>query len=80
MLKKIHNLRKNEYIENQFISVYYKKGLVNLLSLLDKNKFNTFYIINDDMEMIGVIYEDELIKAVKLYGNITLEEYLKIKK
>lgn len=79
MIKKLRSLKKHEYIENQFISVYYKKGLVNLLSLIDKNKFNTFYILNDDMEMIGIVYEDELIKALKVYGNITIEEYIKLR-
>lgn len=79
MIKKLRSLKKHEYIENQFISVYYKKGLVNLLSLIDKNKFNTFYILNDNMEMIGIVYEDELIKALKVYGNITIEEYIKLR-
>lgn len=80
MIKKLRSLKKHEYIENQFISVYYKKGLVNLLALIDKNKFNTFYILNDDMEMIGIIYEDELVKALKTYGNITISEYLELRK
>ena len=79
MIKKLRSLKKHEYIENQIISVYYKKGIVNLLSLIDKNKFNTFYILNDDMEMIGIVYEDELIKALKVYGNITIEEYIKLR-
>lgn len=60
--------------------MYYKKGLVNVLSLVDKNKFNSFYILNDDMELISIIHEDELIKALKDYGNITLEEYVQLKK
>lgn len=80
MIKKLRNLKRHEYIENQSISVYYKKCLVNLLTLVDKNKFNTFYILNDDMELIGIIYEDELVKALKNYGNITIEEYLKLRK
>lgn len=79
MIKKVRKLKKHNYIENKSISVYYKKGLVNLLTLVDKNKFNSFYALNDDMELIGVIHEDELIKALKNYGNITLEEYMKIR-
>lgn len=80
MIKKVRKLKKQNYIENKSISVYYKKGLVNVLTLVDKNKFNSFYILNDDMELIGIIYEDELIKALKDYGNITLEEYMKLRK
>lgn len=79
MIKKIRKLKKHEYIENKSISVYYKKGLVNVLTLVDKNKFNTFYVLNDDMELLGIIHEDELIKALKDYGNVTLEEYMKIR-
>jgi len=79
MIRKVRKLRKHNYIENQSISVYYKKGLVNVLTLVDKNKFNSFYVLNDDMELIGIIHEDELIKALKHHGNITLEEYIKIR-
>ena len=32
------------------------------------------------MELISIIHEDELIKALKDYGNITLEEYVQLKK
>lgn len=80
MVKKIRKLKKHNYIENKSISVYYKKGLVYVLTLVDKNKFNTFYALNDDMELIGIIHEDELIRALKDYGNITLEDYMKIRK
>ncbi|MBW6408824.1 site-2 protease family protein [Clostridium weizhouense] len=84
LIKKVRRLEKYGYIENKSISVYYKKGLVNVLTLLDKNKFNKFYVLNDDMEVLDIIHEDELIKALKEYGNITLEEYVigknKIKK
>lgn len=79
MIKKIRKLKKHKYIENKSISVYYKKGLVNVLTLVDKNRFNSFYALNDDMELIGIIHEDELIRALKDYGNITLEEYIKIR-
>ncbi|MBE6071306.1 MAG: peptidase M50 [Clostridium butyricum] len=76
IFKKVKKLRKYGYIENKNISVYYKKGLVNVLSLVDKNKFNVFYVLNDDMKIIGVICEDELIEALKEYGNITLDKYI----
>jgi len=79
MIRKVRKLRKHNYIENKSISVYYKKGLVNVLTLVDKNKFNSFYALNDDMELLGIIHEDELLKALKDHGNITLEEYIKIR-
>ena len=80
MIRKVRKLKKHKYIENKSISVYYKKGLVSVLTLVDKNKFNSFYILNDDMELLGIIHEDELLKALKNYGNITLDEYMQIQK
>lgn len=77
IVKKRKKLLKDNYIENKSISVYYKQGLVNVLALVDRNKFNTFYILNDDMKLIYILYEDELIEALKNYGNMTLEEYIK---
>ncbi|MGV2643389.1 peptidase M50, partial [Clostridium perfringens] len=73
---KRNKLLKNKYIENKSISVYYKQGLVNVLALVDRNKFNTFYILDDDMKLIYILNEDELIDALKVYGNMTLEEYI----
>lgn len=76
IVKKRKKLLKDNYIENKNISVYYKQGLVNVLALVDRNKFNTFYILDDDMKLIHILYEDELIEALKIYGNMTLEEYI----
>lgn len=76
IVKKRRKLLKDNYIENKNISIYYKQGLVNVLALVDRNKFNTFYILNDDMKLIYILYEDELIEALKSYGNMTLEEYI----
>lgn len=76
IVKKRRKLLKDNYIENKNISIYYKQGLVNVLALVDRNKFNTFYILNDDMKLIYILYEDELIEALKSYGNMTLEEYV----
>lgn len=80
MISKGRKLKKHSYIENKTISVYYKKGLVNVLTLVDKNKFNTFYILNEDMELLGILNEDELIKALKDCGNISLEKYIELRK
>lgn len=76
VIKKRKKLLKDNFIENKSISVYYKQGLVNILALVDRNKFNTFYILNDDMKLIYILHEDELIEALKSYGNMTVEEYI----
>lgn len=75
IIKKRNIFIKNRYIENKNISLHYKLGLVNALSIVDKNKFNMFYVLNDDMKLLYILYEDELVEALKKYGNITLEEY-----
>ena len=62
-------------MENKSISVYYKQGLANIMSIIDKNRFNIFYVLDDDLNVLFIMNEDELIKALKRYGNITLEEY-----
>ncbi|MGL4773059.1 MAG: site-2 protease family protein [Clostridium sp.] len=77
IIKKRTRIINKDYIENKSISVYYKKGLVNLMGLVDKNKFNTFYILDEEMKLLKIIHEDELIEALKEYGNITVEEYIK---
>ena len=80
MVKKVRKIKNHNYMENKSISVYYKKGLVNVLTLVDKNKFNSFYVLNEDMKLLGIVHEDELIMALKEYGNITLEYYMQIRK
>ena len=76
---KRNKLLRNKYIENKSISVYYKVGLINVMAIIDKNRFNSFYILDDDLKLLFIMHEDELIEALKLYGNITLEEYFNIR-
>lgn len=76
---KRNKLLRNKYIENKSISVYYKQGLANVMSMVDKNRFNIFYVLDDDLNVLFIMNEDELIKALKGYGNITLEEYFYIR-
>lgn len=73
--KKVRKLIRNNYLENRVISVYYKLGLVDLMKIVDKNRFNIFYVLDDDLKVKFIIAEDELIEGLKIYGNITLEEY-----
>lgn len=76
---KRNKLLRNKYIENKSISVYYKLGLANVMAIIDKNRFNSFYVLDDDLKLLFIMHEDELIEALKLYGNITLEEYFYIR-
>lgn len=80
VFKKHNNIVKNGFIENRTISVYYKQGLVKLLTYVDKNRFNSFYVLNDDMKLIYILNEDELVEALKAYGNISIEDYVNNKK
>lgn len=70
---------KRKYMINRSISVYYKEELLKLLSFTDKNKYYIFKILDQDMRMIGEITEEDVIEALKDYGNITLEEFINIK-
>lgn len=80
IIKKRTKIIKGEYIENKSISIYYKTGLVKIMGLVDKNKFNTFYILDEEMRLLKIIHEDEIIEALKEFGNITIEEYIDINK
>lgn len=79
ILKKKSKFKKRGYIENKNISVYYKQDLLNIISIVDKNKYNIFTVLDDDMNVVDMIYENELIKALKKYGNMSIEEYSKIR-
>ena len=76
LFRKRRRLIKNEYIENKNISIYYKCSLGKALTLVDANKYSSFFVLNEGLELMGIIYEDELIEALKKYGNISFGEYL----
>ncbi|MGL5477420.1 MAG: peptidase M50, partial [Clostridium sp.] len=65
------------YIQNRTLSVYYKMSLLKVLMLFEKDKFNTFYILDEEIKLLKIIHEDEVIKGLKEYGDISLEEYIK---
>lgn len=77
--KKRGRLENNDYLDNKSISVYYKCNLVKVMSFVDKNKFNSFFIVDDDLNFLGVLREDELIQGLKEYGNMRIDEYLKLR-
>ncbi len=80
IIRKKNRFMKDSYIENKSISVYYKKDLITLLGLVDKNKYNLFTILDDDMKIIDTINEHEVLEGLKSYGNLTIEEFTKMKK
>lgn len=79
IIKKKIKFLKRGYIENRGISVHCKKDLLFILSLVEKNKYNMFLVLNDDMKLVKTIYEEEIIEALKVYGNISIEEYINMK-
>lgn len=77
IIRKKYRFIKRGYIENRNLSIYYKRTLLEALSILDKNRYNIFTVLNEDMKVISTIYEEELVEGLKLYGNVSLEDYLK---
>lgn len=77
--KKVRFLDKG-YIENKSISINYKEDLLKAMSILDKNKYNIFIVLDDDMKYFGMIYEEEVISALKSNGNISIEQYILLSK
>lgn len=76
IIKKKYKFIKKGYIENKVISVYYKKDLLSLMSVFDKNKYNVFIILDDQMKVLDIVYENDIVEGLKIYGNITMEEFL----
>jgi stage IV sporulation protein FB len=79
IVKKKYRFIKAGYIENKSISMHYKCDLLAAVSIFDRNKYNIFTILDDDMRVMDIIYEEELVEALKLYGNMSLEEYINIR-
>ncbi|NLZ48526.1 MAG: metalloprotease [Clostridiales bacterium] len=77
IIRKKNRFISTKYMENKNISVYYKGELINLLSIMDKNKYNVFTVLDEDMRVMDVIYEEEIVQGLKTYGNITIEEFIK---
>lgn len=78
-MKKRLKFMKNGIIENRIISVFYKKDLLFGLSMIDKNKYTIITVLDENMRVIKLVYEEEIINALKEHGNITFEELIKIK-
>ncbi len=70
---------KRGYIENKSISIHYKKDLLEVLSIMEKNKYNVFTVLDDELIILDIIYEGEIINGLKAYGNITIEQFIRIR-
>ena len=78
IIKKKYKFLKRGYIENRNVSIYYKQDLLTAMGLFDKSKYNIFMVLDENMNVVDIIYEEEIIEALKLYGNITIEKFIKI--
>ena len=78
IIKKRYKFIKRGYIENRTLSIHYKQDLLTAMGLFDKNKYNIFMVLDDEMNLMDTIYEEEVIEGLKLYGNITLEKFIEI--
>ncbi len=78
IIKKKYKFINKGYMENKNISVHYKKDLLSIMGLFDKNKYNMFTVLDNDMKVMDILYEEDIIDGLKLYGNISLEEFMRI--
>lgn len=78
IIKKKYKFIYRGYIENKNTSIYYKKDLLSAMALFDKSKYNVFTVLDEEMKVMDIIYEEEIISTLKTYGNITIEEFMKI--
>lgn len=79
IIKKKFNFIKKGFIQNKSASVFYKNDLLSVFSIIEKNRYNIFIVLDEDMKFMDVIYEEEIINALKKYGNIKIEEYLELR-
>ena len=73
--KKRERLINKKYIDSIVTSVYCEQDMVNLLRIIDKNRFNIFYVLDEEMNLLYVLRENEIIETLKTIGNINLREY-----
>lgn len=79
IIKKNNRFKQMRYIENRDVSVYFKEDFLKLLSMVERDKFNTFHVLNENMEYLYDIREDEVVEILKTKGNMSLEKYNNIR-
>jgi len=80
IIKKKYRFIKRGYMENRSMSIFCKKDLLTALGMVDKNKYNLFTVLDENMMVLEILYEEEIIQAIKVYGNISLLEFIDTKK
>jgi len=80
IIKKKYRFIKRGYMENRSMSIFCKKDLLTALGMVDKNKYNLFTVLDENMMVLEILYEEEIIQALKVYGNLSLLEYIDRKK
>lgn len=73
--KKKERLINKKYIDSRITSVYCEQDMVNLLRIIDKNRFNIFYVLDEEMNILYILKENEIIEILKSIGNMNLREY-----
>lgn len=73
--KKRERLINKKYIDSRVTSVYCEQDMVNLLRIIDKNRFNIFYVLDEEMNLLYILKENEIIDILKTIGNMNLREY-----
>lgn len=73
--KKKERLINKKYIDSRITSVYCEQDMVNLLKIIDKNRFNIFYVLDEEMNILYILKENEIIEILKTIGNMNLREY-----
>lgn len=79
IIKKKFSFMKKGYIHNISTSVFYKNDLLSVFSIIEKNRYNIFLVLDEDMKVIDTIFEEEIINALNKYGNIKIKEYLELR-
>ncbi|MBC8062961.1 MAG: hypothetical protein H7Y18_20205 [Clostridiaceae bacterium] len=76
IIKKKYKIISRGYIENRSISIFYKMSLLYAMGLVEKGRYNIFTVLNEEIEVVDIVYEQEIIEALKAYGNISIEEFI----
>ncbi|MFA9398888.1 MAG: site-2 protease family protein, partial [Clostridiaceae bacterium] len=64
IIRKRYKFNKNKNIENRCLSIFYKCSLLDGAKLIDKNRYGLFYVLDDEMKFIGLVFEWEIIESL----------------
>lgn len=77
IIRKRIRFKKKKCIEGRTICIHENSTLLEIMGYVDKYRFATFLVLNDDMQVMDMFYEDEIIRGLKEYGDIKLKDFLK---